>query len=78
MKKRERQMSAIEAGADALGYARKKIPLAGKNEIRTWCKENHSNLFGAGDDPFKEAWQEASKANRIIIENRDRFRRKPM
>ncbi|MBR8163965.1 hypothetical protein KDW98_22640 [Burkholderia vietnamiensis] len=76
LKKRELQIRAIEAAADALKFDRKKIRLEGKERIREWCQEHHVDLFGAGKDPFKDAWQEASKNDRIIIEDRERFRRK--
>lgn len=71
--KREQQIRAIEAGADALKYTRTAIPNGGKKAIMEWCKSNHSKLFGVGDDPFKDAWKEASKAKRVTMANRAKF-----
>lgn len=70
--KRERQIRAIEEAADAKGFPRHAVPIGGKKELREYCKINHSDLFGAGDSPFDDAWKEASPA-RIAIESRAKF-----
>ncbi|URF03347.1 hypothetical protein [Cupriavidus campinensis] len=67
--KRERQIQAIEAAADAKGFPRNAIPDGGKKALREYCKTNHSDLFGAGDSPFNDAWKEASPV-RIAMANR--------
>jgi hypothetical protein len=38
-----------------------------------WCKSNHAALFGAGDDPFKDAWKVASKDRRVTMADRATF-----
>lgn len=58
--KRERQIRAIEAAADANGFPRNAVPDGGKKVLREYCKARHSELFGAGDSPFNDAWKEAS------------------
>jgi hypothetical protein len=79
VKKRERQMRAIEAGADALNFDRRKILDGGKKQIFEWCL-NNSDLFGASDyrrnNPFRDAWNDANKAGRVAMANRDRYRRR--
>lgn len=71
--KRERQIRAIEEMADKLNYPRQKIPTGGKTEIRKLCKLQHPDLFGGGDAPFDDAWKVASKTNRIVMEDRNKF-----
>ena len=73
LSKRERQIRAIEAGADALHYTRTAIPDGGKKAIMDWCKSNDPSLFGAGDAPFTGAGKEASKDKRVTMANRAKF-----
>jgi hypothetical protein len=70
--KREKQIRAIEAMVDELGYKRLEIPDGGKSALRKTCKERHPNLFGAGDSPFNDAWKEASPS-RLRMRNRSRY-----
>lgn len=73
LRKRELQIQTIEKFADELGYQRDAIPSGGKKKLMEKCKEKEPNLFGAGDDPFKDAWKEASSAKRIQIMNRQKY-----
>ncbi|WP_147309330.1 hypothetical protein [Cupriavidus taiwanensis] len=70
--KRERQIQAIEAAADAKGFPRNAIPDGGKKALRDYCKTNHLDLFGAGDSPFNDAWKEASP-KRVAMANRAKY-----
>lgn len=70
--KRERQIRAIEAAADANGFPRNAVPDGGKKALREYCKARHSELFGAGDSPFDGAWKEASPG-RIAMAKRDTY-----
>ncbi|MCA8137308.1 hypothetical protein [Burkholderia cepacia] len=72
--KREQQIRAIEEMADKLGYPRQQIPNnGGKKALRNLCKSEHPDLFGGGDSPFDDAWKAASKSNRLVIANRNKF-----
>jgi hypothetical protein len=71
--KREKQIRAIEKIAETLAFARNQIPDGGKAKIRCICLSEYSELFGAGEHPFNDAWKAASKANRIAMANRDKF-----
>lgn len=75
LSKRERQIRAIEASADALGFERMSIPDGGKQQIKARCKSGYAKtkLFGNGDDPFRDAWQEAVDRRRIRMANHDRY-----
>lgn len=71
--KREQQMRAIEAVTDDLKYNRMSIPDDGKQAVKRKCLSEHPNLFGAGVDPFKEAWQEAVNQKRIRMMNHEQY-----
>jgi len=71
--KREQQIRAIEAVADLLGYERQQVPDGGKAVIRERCLSEYGHLFGGGKDPFLDAWKEASKTDRVVMFNRDKF-----
>ncbi|NYH22890.1 hypothetical protein [Paraburkholderia bryophila] len=77
--RRRKQIEAIQAGAKALGIDPRKIsvgqPEGHKNKIRLWCKANHLDRFGAGDDPFDEAWISASRDGLITVVNKGNFKR---
>ncbi|MBN3730903.1 hypothetical protein [Burkholderia sp. Tr-20390] len=73
--KRERQIQAIEAITDELHFARMNIPDGGKQQIKIACKATRADLFGAGDDPFKAAWQEAVNQERIRMANHEKYAR---
>ncbi|WP_423195854.1 hypothetical protein DFLDMN_003108 [Cupriavidus sp. H19C3] len=73
MTRREQQIRAIEDMADKERYPRKQIPDGGKARLRDLCKAAHPSLFGAGDSPFDDAWKAASKADRIVMANRNKF-----
>jgi hypothetical protein len=73
LSKRERQIAAIVAAAVAEGYAPMSIPVGGKAALKKICKASRSDLFGAGDDPFKEAWQAALDQNRVRTINHNRY-----
>ncbi|WP_175691790.1 hypothetical protein [Burkholderia anthina] len=71
--KREKQIRAIEQAADELGFARLEIPHGGKKRIEEHCKEKHADLFGGGQDPFKESWQKAVVDKRVRMKNHDQY-----
>jgi hypothetical protein len=71
--KRERQIQAIVEMALAQGFDVLSIPRGGKSTIRTQCMKTLPLLFGAGPDPFKEAWQEALDQNRVRTADHDRY-----
>ena len=59
LSKRERQIRAMEAEAELLGYKKLEIVTGCKTALRKACKEKHPSLFGGGDYPFNDAWNEA-------------------
>lgn len=71
--KREKQIQAIVEMALAQGFDVLSIPRGGKAMIRKQCMETLPLLFGAGPDPFKEAWQEALDQNRVRTADHDRY-----
>lgn len=62
--KRERQICIIEVVIESFGLSPKSIPKGQKKLIEQECKRL-CKLFGAGPDPFKEAWQAALDQKRI-------------
>jgi hypothetical protein len=74
--KRERQIAAILDAAATAGYDFMNIPVGGKATLKKECKAARPDLFGAGDDPFKEAWQIALNQNRLRTANHDSYRGK--
>ncbi|MEX3919383.1 hypothetical protein AB4Y43_24585 [Paraburkholderia sp. BR10872] len=73
----ERQIRAIEAGADSLNLNRKAIKREEKKTLLYWCLEHHHELFESnserGDSKFMEAWKKASLQDRIISKHRDTY-----
>lgn len=63
--KRERQIRIIEHLVEKFQFKCMSIPDGGKMTIGKECRSNYSDWFGAGDDPFKEAWQEAVTQGRV-------------
>jgi hypothetical protein len=49
------------------------IPTGEKNNIRKCCKDKYSLLFGAGNDPFKEAWQVGVNEKKFRMKDHDNF-----
>ena len=76
LKKREKQIRAIEVEIAALNYSPLKIPDGGKPKIQAACKKNHVALFGAGDDPFKDAWKVGVSQERFRMTNHQRYAKK--
>jgi hypothetical protein len=74
--KREKQIRAIEATIKKLGFAPRRIPDGGKKKIMSTCMKDYKSIFGAGSDPFKEAWQTAVDQNRIRMANHEKFSKK--
>lgn len=76
-KKRMQQIEAIVAGARALGLDPQNIsvgkPTEEKKKIREWCKDTRPELFGGGDDPFKDAWAAATETGKIVVINKAKF-----
>jgi hypothetical protein len=73
LNRRERQIRVIEALADEFNYPRTAIPDGGKLLIEKECKSRHINLFGVGDDPFKESWQKAVSETRIRMMKHEQY-----
>jgi hypothetical protein len=73
LSKRERQIRAIEAAADRLGYPRLSIPKGGKKAIQEKCKASYPDLFGVGNDPFLDAWSKGVADARIRTANHDTY-----
>ena len=74
--KREQQICAIEAVVRELGLAAMQIPTGGKQRVRAICKSKYAHLFGAGNDPFKEAWQAAVTQNRVRMLKHTQYAKK--
>ncbi|MFM0300399.1 hypothetical protein PQQ99_09795 [Paraburkholderia sediminicola] len=70
---REKKIRAIEAEADGLKYPRLRVPKGGKKAIQVRCKAHYANLFGAGNDPFLDAWKHAVAAGRIRMADHDTY-----
>lgn len=65
LSKRERQIRSIESAISKLGYGALSVPTGGKGKVKAECKRVAVDLFGNGEDPFKEAWQEALNQGRV-------------
>lgn len=78
LSKRERQIRAIEEAASENGYDALRIPTGGKSLLRKQCQRLHPSLFGAGPDPFNDAWKEALACNppRLRMADHHKFRGK--
>jgi hypothetical protein len=63
--KREKQIRAIVATALELGFDVLNIPRLGKGQIKKQCLASQPGLFGAGPDPFRDAWQKALNERRV-------------
>jgi hypothetical protein len=63
--KREQQIRIIEHLVEKFQFECMSIPDGGKTTIGKECKSSYSYWFGVGDDPFKEAWQEAVTQGRV-------------
>lgn len=75
LSRREKQIRAIVSAINTLGLSAMNIPTGQKNKVRDECKRV-TDLFGGGNDPFKEAWQEALNQNRVRTEKHDQYSRK--
>jgi hypothetical protein len=73
--RRERQIRIIEFLVGKFQFKCLSIPDGGKMKIGKECKESYTQFFGVGDDPFKEAWQEAVKQCRIRMEKHEQYSR---
>lgn len=75
LSKRERQIRTIEAESDLLGYERQQIATGCKTTLRNICKEKNPLLFGAGNDPFNDAWNDAihSSPPRLRMAEHNKF-----
>ncbi|WP_442783879.1 hypothetical protein [Collimonas fungivorans] len=71
--KREKQIRFILSTAIKLNYEVLMIPTGGKGKLMIECKKMASELFGAGDDPFLDAWKEARAQNRIQMVDHQKF-----
>ncbi|MFC0169343.1 hypothetical protein ACFFKC_14755 [Pseudoduganella danionis] len=71
--KRERQIRAIEEEIAKAGYKPLAVITGGKRKIKAACKREHPDLFGAGDDPFIAAWQEALNQGRVRTERHTQY-----
>ena len=75
LSKREKQIRAIEAESDLLGYARLQIAIGGKTTLRNTCKQKYPDLFGGGNSPFDDAWKDASNSTppRLRMADHNKF-----
>jgi len=76
VEKRECQIRVIEYVATQFGYQHLSIPNGGKKALLDSIIKSYPNLFGAGKDPFKDAWTEAIKQNRIRMKNHTQYAKK--
>lgn len=74
--KRERQIRIIEFLVGKFQFKCLSIPDGGKMKIGKECKESYTKFFGVGDDPFKDAWQEAVRQCRIRMKKHEQYSRK--
>jgi hypothetical protein len=73
LSKRERQIIAIIREVRALQYDPMSVPDGGKSILMKKCMASRPDLFGAGQDPFKEAWQEGVDQGRLRMANHHRY-----
>lgn len=73
LKKRERQILALEAAVLAFGYPVLAIPQGGKKKLMLKCKEAWPDLFSGGDDPFLGAWKAALKDKRVRTADHNKY-----
>jgi hypothetical protein len=73
LSKREKQIIVIIDEARALQYNPMSVPDGGKAILMKKCMALRPDLFGAGPDPFNEAWKEGVKQKRLRMENHQRF-----
>ena len=75
LSRREMQIRAIEAAAAAQGYDVVSIPTGGKKILMNQCRESNPELFGAGHDPFNDAWKKAiaSTPPRLRMADHNKF-----
>ena len=74
LSKREKQIRVIEGAIATLGFAALSIPTGGKKRVEAECKRVAVELFGAGSDPFLDAWKAALKQNRVRTEQHDKYK----
>jgi hypothetical protein len=73
LSKRAKQVNAILEAIKTLKLKPLEIPTGEKNNIRKCCKDKYSLLFGAGNDPFKEAWQVGVNEKKFRMKDHDNF-----
>lgn len=73
--RRERQICAIEQKAKDAKYDLLMIPTGGKSVLRDICMKTLPELFGAGPDPFNDAWKDAisQEPPRLRMADHDKF-----
>lgn len=74
LSKRAKQINAILEGVKVLEIEPMKIPTGEKQNIKKWCKKTHPAIFGAGDDPFSEAWRLGVKEKKFRMKDHDKFK----
>lgn len=73
LRKRERQIRAILRAIHEKNWDPMSVPLDGKRALMAAVKNNAQGLFGHGDDPFNDAWKDASREKRLAIREKGRF-----
>lgn len=73
LSKREKQIIAILDEVRALEYDPMSVPDGGKAILMRKCMTSRPDLFGAGQDPFKEAWKEGVNQGRLRMANHHRY-----
>lgn len=70
LKRRERQIQAIEAAARSHGWDPLAIPTQGKKTLSAHCREEHRSLFSSVS-MFEDAWKDARAARPERVKMKD-------
>lgn len=73
LSKREKQIATIINEARALQYDPMSVPDGGKAALMKNCMKSRPDLFGAGPDPFMDAWKEGGNQGRLRMKNHHRY-----
>ncbi|KAF3999179.1 hypothetical protein [Glaciimonas immobilis] len=78
LSKREKQIRVIVTTAETKGYKVLSIETGNKALLRKACKTSRPDLFGAGDNPFDDAWEVATRSDppRLRMADHDKFARR--
>lgn len=71
--RREKQIAAIVEAVALSNFPAMSIPTGGKKVVLALCMAKFPALFGAGEDPFLDAWKKALKAGKVRMADHARF-----